>query len=299
MKRSVLVLAALLLFNYIAFTQENKLSTALASLVETERAFARTSVEKGIRDAFLPFFADDGINFQPHPTNTKEAFSKRPATRASVTLNWEPVFGDVSAAGDLGYTTGPYRLTDDGPEKRPTQHGFFFSIWKKQPDGNWRVAVDFGIQTPADYSERLSFQPARQATMKRAPAGSNPEAERAALTKTDRQFSELAKTAGMAKAFLSYLSDDARIYRGGLMPFIGKRAADAFLAQREISATWNPMKSDVSKSNDLGYTYGGYELKEMTGEQKVVERGYYVRVWKRDEQARWKVVADISNRLPR
>src|SRR3982750_3505507 len=141
MKRSLLVfltpvlLLALLAFSpTTAFTQNENLSPALRSLVEAERAFARTSVEKGVRDSFFEFFAEDGINFTPHPTNTRESIRKSPppATRPPITLNWEPAFADISQAGDLGYTTGPFWVTDQSPQKRPTRHGFYFSIWKKQ-----------------------------------------------------------------------------------------------------------------------------------------------------------------------
>src|SRR6185503_1875363 len=120
-----------------AVGQKTKPSPALASLVAAERAFARTSVEKGIRESFLEFFAEDGINFQPHPVKTREAILKRPApaTRPPVVLNWEPAYADISRAGDLGYTTGPYVLTDNSPQKRPPHYGFYFSVWKKQSDG--------------------------------------------------------------------------------------------------------------------------------------------------------------------
>ena len=110
---SSLVLSTLLLFS-AAICQTEKRPPALASLVASERDFAKTSVEKGIRESFLAFFADDGINFQPHPVRTRETMLKRPtpAVPPPVVLNWEPAYADVSNAGDLGYTTGPYVFTD-------------------------------------------------------------------------------------------------------------------------------------------------------------------------------------------
>lgn len=64
------------------FTQEQKLPAALASLVQAEREVARYSVEHGTREAFLSFFSDEGVNFQPQPTKTREALLKRPAPTA-------------------------------------------------------------------------------------------------------------------------------------------------------------------------------------------------------------------------
>src|ERR671939_846865 len=108
MKRSLIALLLALIVLPAGRAQENSLPPALASLVEAERAFARLSVAQGVRAAFMTYFAEDGINFQPHPTNTKEAYRQRPAPAQPppVTLDWYPVYADVARAGDLGYTTG-------------------------------------------------------------------------------------------------------------------------------------------------------------------------------------------------
>jgi ketosteroid isomerase-like protein len=289
-------------------------SPALVSLVEAERAFARTSVERGVRESFLAFFADDGINFQPHPTNTKEAYLKRPAppVRPPITLNWEPIFADVSRAGDLGYTTGPYRLTDQSPEHRPTQHGYYFSIWKRQPDGAWKVAVDVGIRTPApDEAERaLRFQTVRQQLpAKQAGANVNHldlESERAGLLAADREFIRAAGSRGALKAFQAHLGAEVRLHRNGIFPLTKRDAISSFLAQKKFMLSGEPLKAEVAQSNDLGYTYGRYELRGEGDAAKqtvaaATEKGYYVRVWKRDGtggSSRWKIVLDTTHPLP-
>ncbi len=66
-RRFIPCLLLMLVCGGSGFAQGNNLSPALASLAEAERAFAKTSVEKGTREAFITFFADDGINFEPHP----------------------------------------------------------------------------------------------------------------------------------------------------------------------------------------------------------------------------------------
>ena len=48
---------------------------ALGSLVDAELAFARMGVERGVRDAFLANFADDGIAFEPAPVRLRETWS--------------------------------------------------------------------------------------------------------------------------------------------------------------------------------------------------------------------------------
>jgi len=311
MNRTPFILPALLLlaFGLAAYAQQLGYTPALVSLVEAERAFSRASVERGVRESFLAFFADDGINFQPHPTNTREAFLKRPApaTHPPVTLYWEPVFADVSRAGDLGYTTGPYRLSDQSAERRPTQHGYYFSIWKRQqPGGAWKVAVDVGIQTPApDAAERaIRFQAAPQPSpAKTTNANFDLERARATLLQTDRDFISAASTRGALKAFQTYLGTEARLHRNDIFPLTTRDAIREYLSRKRSLLSGEPMKADVAGSDDLGYTYGTYELRE-SGAQAVTtgtataEKGYYVRVWRRDRSGNWKIALDTTHPLP-
>src|SRR5438552_11925803 len=89
-----------------AFAQKGDVRQAnRLAIVEAERAFARAAATKGTRDAFLEFLADDGIIFQPGPVNGKQFWQAR--TPRKGLLSWEPIFADVSLAGDMGYTTVP------------------------------------------------------------------------------------------------------------------------------------------------------------------------------------------------
>jgi ketosteroid isomerase-like protein len=300
MRRIFAVLSTLLALALAVLPQESKQSPALQSLVAAERAFARTSVEKGIRDSFIEFFADDGINFQPHPTRTKEAFLNRPAppARPPVTLNWEPVWADVSAAGDLGYTTGPYTLTDHSPEQRPTRHGYYFSIWKKQRDGNWKVALDLGTQNPAPQSPQPAFDSPQPVRLKKPDARISQDEGHAALVDLERKFQQDARAHGFQKAFAAYLTSESRLHRQQMLPLTGKDAILSFLSQRPASLRWETIKTDIAQSGDLGYAYGSYELRDNPESAKAIEKGYYVRVWKRRANGKWTVALDLTSPLP-
>src|SRR5262245_1610166 len=148
------LITATLLVIFLALsvlTQDKELPRAQSELVETERAFAGLAVERGVRESFIAYFAEDGIGFGPHPHKVKETLSKNPAPAAkpSILLKWAPVYGDISQAGDLGWNTGPTVIEDTSPAMKPARHGMFFSVWKKQGDGSWKVAVDLGSETPA------------------------------------------------------------------------------------------------------------------------------------------------------
>lgn len=299
MKKVFTVILILSAFLSSAVSQKIKTSSPLGSLVAAERAFARASVQKGIRESFLEFFAEDGINFQPHPVKTREAILKRPAppTRPPVVLNWEPAYADISRAGDLGYTTGPYVLTDNSPQKRPPHYGFYFSVWKKQSDGRWKVVIDAGIDTP-DHSQRtfpLEAAPPGSQTLKRV-AGNPKHDESSRLRKVDQEFVAAANSGGLIPTFLDYLHEYPRLHRNGHFPLTNYDAIRSFFLLNPVDMSWQPMYADVARSSDLGYTYGSYELKDKKTAK--VEQGYYVRVWKRNRNGNWKIVLDTLSPLP-
>ncbi len=285
----------------IGFSNPQQLGNeALDQMVQAERAFARSSTENGIRDSFIAFFADDGINFQPHPTKTKEAMlSSPPAKRPlAFTLNWEPIYADVSRAGDLGYTTGPYTLKDNSPpQPKPTNYGYYFSIWKRQTDRSWKVEVDCGISTP--WPERVATIPFHAAIpgqfVSKAPI--KLDVERQKLIEVEKTFSANAATKKLSAAYTTVLDNDARLHRNDLLPLTDAKAIISLLDKQTLSVSWTPSRADVAASADIGYTYGSYESKDSsTG--KIVESGYYVHVWKKTQGGEWKLVLDTTNPLP-
>src|SRR5207244_8507063 len=108
--------------------------------------------------------------------------------------NWARRFGDVAASGELGYLTGPAtRIVHTDPPRPPTSL-CYFSIWKKQPDGTFKVFIDQGISTP----EPVTFAPgfARAAAVDRF-TGEARDA-RATLERADRAFMSDAARAPLA-----------------------------------------------------------------------------------------------------
>ncbi len=58
-------------------------------------------------------------------------------------LSWKAEIAEVGGAADLGYTIGPYHMEFLDPEGNPVViDGKFMTIWKKQADGTWKIAVD-------------------------------------------------------------------------------------------------------------------------------------------------------------
>lgn len=115
----------------------------------------------------------------------------------------------------------------------------------------------------------------------------------AELVETDIAFSTMSRQVGMKKAFMQYMAKEGSLLRPGSLPLVG---ADAINYLSEINdtsytVTWKPTYSDIAKSNDLGYTFGTYEL--SVGD--TVMKGTYTRIWKKQEDGTWKFVLDSAN----
>jgi ketosteroid isomerase-like protein len=278
--------------------QTRDIRADLNSLVEAERAFSRASETKGMREAFLAYLADDAIVFRPHAVEGKKWYQERPA--APGMLTWEPGFADVSRAGDLGYTTGPWQFRKSSRDDQPTAYGHYVSVWRKQPDGSWRVAIDLGISHPRPETKvtGVSFPLDDRATKRKGWPMADVEAERAALLTVDRAFSEGSASRGVVAAFQSYAADDLRLYRPDAFPVIGKSAIRDVLAKRSGQLTWQPTAAEASRSGDLGYTYGTFELRQPGASGELIESGSYVRIWRKQPAGAWRVVLDITNPMP-
>src|SRR5262249_55839721 len=94
---------------------------AIQRMAATERAFAASALEIGVRDAFLTFFADDSISIVAGATGAtattvpaRPELAKRPLQKLPLAgkLMWEPYTGHVSSDGSLGWLTGGYVLMD-------------------------------------------------------------------------------------------------------------------------------------------------------------------------------------------
>ena len=126
------------------------LSQTKEELMQVDRDFSKLSLEKGMNVAFMEYLAEDGALLRPNnmPITGKEKIKEhfsRPDT--NFTLTWEPLFADVAASRDLGYTYGTYKIEMKGPDGAPmSSEGTYVSIWKKDNNGNWKFVMDTGNQ---------------------------------------------------------------------------------------------------------------------------------------------------------
>ncbi|HEX7517883.1 MAG TPA: nuclear transport factor 2 family protein [Chthoniobacterales bacterium] len=263
---------------------------AARTMVESERKFYQAAQEKGTRAAFLTFLADDAVVFRPGPVNGKEVWEKRAET--GLDLIWEPTFAAMARSADFGYTTGPAKWRANKKEEKFLGYGQFVSIWKKQKDGSWKVALDLGIENPEPVSKP---EPLRMSVLD---DGSNVkidfDARRKALQEAQQKFVEVAK-ANSVDAPLGVAAEEIRVYRDGSFPAVGKNAAGALLSAKGGKMSFESMGSGMSQSADLAYTYGKYSVTRREG----AEAGHFFQIWQTDAAGSWKLVLDWQQPLPK
>ena len=115
-----------------------------------EMAFAKTMADRD-HAAFATFLADEAIFSSPSRVlrGAKDVAAgwKRFFEGAQAPFSWEPVQVQVLDSGTLALSSGPVR---DPSGKRI---GTFNSIWRREPDGKWKVVIDHGCP-PCDCTGR-------------------------------------------------------------------------------------------------------------------------------------------------
>jgi ketosteroid isomerase-like protein len=279
------IVAGALLLVMAPLLRQQPISADLQALVETERAFARTATVKGLRDSFLEYFADDAIALVPGAESaTKRLRAQRSQPFSELEITWAPRLGDVAASNDIGWLTGPSTILNHTTAQPVPRYGNYLSLWRRQPDGRWRVYIDVGVNMPelptfAPGFTRLPF-PSRYA------GADSKEAATRSLEQADALLNQRIASSGAAAAYAECTIPASRLHRPGVLPVVGE-AISGWLRANAGSMTATATAAESARSGEIGYSYGTYELAGA-------EKGAYVRIWTRDASGRWFVVADVT-----
>lgn len=118
-----------------------------AEIESVEAAFNASVAENGIHQGFLEFAADDAILIRnSQAIEGKAAIAARNAKSSDTgqQLMWSPRKIEVAQSGELAYSFGDFVYVSaiDSLGKADTLTGNFCTIWKRQPDGNWKFVMD-------------------------------------------------------------------------------------------------------------------------------------------------------------
>jgi len=127
------------------------LDTETRALRAADEAFAALSESQSPKVAFSTYLTADAIML---PRATEGAIEGYDAAMemfgdggdVGYQLLWQPQFAEVSDGGDMGWTWGQYQVIVGGLEAGT---GKYVNIWKKQPDGTWKLRADIGNERPS------------------------------------------------------------------------------------------------------------------------------------------------------
>ena len=156
------LLSILLLFSFSLACQTqsaadtNKSATAVdtdtraadeATLRKLDDEWSKAAGAKDLEKT-LSFFADDIMIM---PSNSPVLQGKEAARAMWKAMFAVPGFGggwkatrvEVAKSGDLGWTSGPYEITEvDANGKPMTDKGKYLAVWRRQADGSWKCVAD-------------------------------------------------------------------------------------------------------------------------------------------------------------
>jgi len=131
-------------------------------LFDLEARFAKDVLERG-GAAFADWFAEDGVALGngAAPLVGRVAIAKSANWDPKVyQLTWTPTDAIMGPSGDIGYTWGHFEGHSKDANGNPvTTSGRYITIWRKQPDGNWKVVLDAGSNEPAAAGDCCKLPP--------------------------------------------------------------------------------------------------------------------------------------------
>lgn len=122
-----------------------------------ERDAEWAALSSGGRDVerILSFWADDARVVAPG----LPVFSGKAALRSYVEgalaipgfhITWTTSEANLSPDGQMAYLLSRNSVTMPGPDGQPvTTIGRAVTVWRREPDGNWRCAIDIWNEEPA------------------------------------------------------------------------------------------------------------------------------------------------------
>jgi ketosteroid isomerase-like protein len=279
-------IVGLLLLPTFTFAQTETQKSALKKMIETEKSFAQMSLEKGTKNAFLEFLGKDAIVFGDNSTAVN-GLQYWQSLDFNKLLTWQPTFAEIAVSEELGYTLGNAQVRNitSAEGEKPLSHGSFFTLWKKQTDGSWKVAFDYGI----NHAEISTVMPAVResyATFKPNQLKNTSTLAERMVFMNDFFYWKNAKTS--LNPFEPHLSQDIKLFRNNVLPIVGREAAKNYLKKtynKEI--VYTGLKAIPSQAGDLVCVYGVISGKGKTGQ--------YVRMWKQESKDVWKIVMEMVN----
>lgn len=120
-----------------------------AAIMRADADFAKSVADRD-KTRFLTFIADvttfnGGTAGEIHGRDAVMKEWNDFFDPAGPALSWAPTKAEVLGGGDLGYSTGSSLVKGKNASGVAVERrGQYLTVWRKQPDGAWRVVFDTG-----------------------------------------------------------------------------------------------------------------------------------------------------------
>jgi uncharacterized protein (TIGR02246 family) len=146
MKYNAALLAFLFLFSHCT-TKSTDQASVEKELMQLSRDWSQSAASGDIEKT-LAYWADDAVVMAPGqpPLQGKKAIREMIEGSMKIpgfSIRWEPQSVFVSAQGDLAYMIEANEISmKDEKGNSQTERNKVVTIWKKNPDGQWKNVVD-------------------------------------------------------------------------------------------------------------------------------------------------------------
>lgn len=128
------------------------------------------------------------------------------------------------------------------------------------------------------------------------------KAAEAAIMQADREFNR-AVAEGSRERFAALIAPNATFNGGTPAEARGREAIvkswETFFASGGPRLTWEPTLAHVLVGGDVGITIGSWTRRTPGANGQVDERrGQYLTTWRRQDDGRWLVIADLGSTEP-
>jgi len=266
---------AVIFFSFLitinSFAQKN-----IDGLIQAEKNFAAYSVANSTKEAFLKFLDTYGVVFDNgKAVNGIESWSKR-EKRPGV-LNWVPVYAEIAASEDFGYTTGPWTFQPTTIHDSVMARGQYTTIWHKDDKGEWKFLVDLGTNNnPAPVDNSLHKIERTNTDFK--------SGDQSSIINAEKDFIK-AVNKSKEGAYKKYMSTFfSLLKRNNAEPASTEEAYIKIWDSTPDSISYAISGSGIASSGDLGYIYGITIIAGKTDN--------YFRIWRKEKQG-WKIALEV------
>ncbi|MGD9981496.1 MAG: hypothetical protein AB7H66_07760 [Hyphomonadaceae bacterium] len=249
-----------------------------APVIAAERAFAADAAQRGWAAAFRTYAAAEATTLSPGPVNAQENLAQFEGD-GETTLDWRPAYAGIAASGDLGFTTGPFQFRG-----RDGIVGHYFTVWRLQPDGQWKWIFDAGtdVRDPGPAVAADAVIP----TLPVVASGAG--SAEAAIDEVRAIETHIHRARPDPRGqLMRLLAEDVRLNRPGLAAAVGREAATEAAEATTMGSTDELIRIDASGAGDMVFVLDPTSWRD--GETS--RDGYYARIWQRRGED-WRIVFD-------